>query len=420
MNNMSPGSESEEAGKSSSLNNYNVKTTIRLLEELGPRLIESTRNTKQHTVHFFRQEWTDQLIARYLQRPGKPIIHLSDLPDQVIPTLSSDVQGLLRSYWAKLVGEHNSEWGSLHFRCMWDIMKSRKVSRWSSLRLWRSFSEDTGFNIDSLEPYVTAIRTASTGTTRVITSPKLPFDLATPQGAKLFGYRGDITHDTSALTNHESALHSDYRRAVQDTIGNVPFTTSVIHSGVDRTNVGVFVTMLTTIGGLDNSQKQKMARNPLPSWIFLAGLDTKTAYQRSLWDAEGSPTKDAVKLGQSVHFPNLAEVDFQPGKRRVAMLSLPRKVQEDLEMYPPLLLVSASLLLYSMGIKSFLVPLGLERTRQGISAVWMLNIYRGVNMRLFERDIGFLSVEKCERLSKMNNLHVPRSSLPFSSFFIDA
>jgi hypothetical protein len=177
--------------------------------------------------------------------------------------------------------------------------------------------------------------------------------------------------------------------------------------------VGIFVTILTSIGGLDNSRKQKFARNPLPSWIFLTTRETKAASQRSLWDAEGSPTRDAVKLGQSVHLPGSEDIAVPNGKRKIKFSALPPGIQDVLGAYPPLLLLSTSLLLYSFGITSYLTPLRIEKTKEGNSAVWLLHVYRGVNMRLFERDIGFLSAEKRERLSRMIHLHRQRSSIPF-------
>jgi hypothetical protein len=194
--------ESKPGGASDPLEDYHVEDAIEIVRGLAGGLIEATAHAKHH----FRQEWLDQLIARYRERPGKPIIHLSDLPGQVIPTLSPDVQDPLRPFWEKLVSEHGSQWGAQHFRCMWDIMKTGSASRWSSLRLWRKFSEHTLFEINALEPYTVAIRAASSGTTRVISNPKLPFDLTTPDGAKLFGYRGDVTHDTSALVNRDPEL----------------------------------------------------------------------------------------------------------------------------------------------------------------------------------------------------------------------
>jgi len=405
--------ESGTRGKTNQLENYDVEDAIEVVQELGSRLTEATKTTRQHVKHHFRQEWLDQLIARYRDRPGKPIVHLSDLPDKVIPTLSPDVRDLLRPYWEKLVSERGSMWGSKHFRCMWDIMKTGKASRWSSLRLWRRFAELTGFKIDTLEPYTSIIRAASTGTSRLIRNPKMPFNLATPEGARLIGYRGDAVHDTSAFVNKDQTLHSDYKEVVVATLGDVPFTTTTA-KGIDRTNVGVLVTMLTSIAGWDNSQKQKQARNPLPAWLFLAPGEVISSCQRSVWDAEGSPTRDALKLGQSVHVPGLSDLQLPHGKRKVRISAFPRELQEQVNNFPPLLLVSSALLLYRLGIFSYLVPLRLEQTKQGKSVPWMLLVYRTINMRLFEREVGFLSPEKRKKLSRLNSLHKPKSSLPYS------
>ena len=406
------GSKQREAGKTrESLEDYDVERAIRVVQELGEGLIEATKHAKHH----FRREWLDQLVARYRERPGKPIVHLSDLPDQVIPTLSADVRKLLRPYWEKLVSGHGSEWGSQHFRCMWDIMRSGRASRWSSLRLWRKFSAMTGLRIDDLEQYVVAIRAANTGTSRVNSRPKLPFNLATPEGARLFGYRGDVAYDTSAFNNKDLDLHKDYRTAILKIIGNVPFTTSRFHDGpVYRTNVDILVTMVTSVGGLDNTQKQKFASNPLPSWLFLAEDNVLTSCQRALWDAEGSPTRDALKLGQSVHVSALTETPIA-GCRKTRISAFSAEARELISTWPPLLLVSSSLMLRLLGIVSYLAPLGVEQTSQGKSAVWMLYIYRTKGMRLFEQKVGFLSSEKRQRLHRMNSLHKPKSSPP--SFF---
>jgi hypothetical protein len=179
------------------------------------------------------------------------------------------------------------------------------------------------------------------------------FPACNVEGAKLFGYRGDTAHETSALINKEPALHADYRQAVSSTVGRVSLTTSVIHEGgVDRTNVGVFVTILTTIGGLDNSKKQKIARNPLPSWLFCVEKDVAKSCQRSLWEAEGSPTRDALKLGQSVDCPKLQTTRWPSDKRKTKISFLPESIRKPTLENLPLLLVSAALLLYRFGIVS--------------------------------------------------------------------
>lgn len=407
-NTMNPETKQTEKGETYDFEHYNVEDAIRIVRELGDSLIDATKHAKHH----FRREWLDQLIARYRERPGKPIVHLSDLPDQVIPTLSPDVREPLRPYWEKLVSEHGSEWGALHFRCMWDIMNSRKVSRWSSLRLWIRFSELTGFRVDDLEPCTVAIRAANTGTSRVISNPKLPFDLATPQGAKLLGYRGDAVYDTSAFVNKDRILHQDYQQAILATVGEVPFTTTNGKRGCNRTNVGVLVTMLATVAGFDNTRRQKFASNPLPSWLFISSGPVVAACQRAVWDSEGSPTRDALKLGQSVHCPALDNIPAWKGPKKRRISGFPPSVQEEICALPPLLLASTALLIHRQGILSYMAPLCVEQTKQGKSAVWMLCIYRTKNMRSFEQQIGFLSQEKQERLSRMNLLHKPRSSPP--------
>lgn len=396
-----------------SLENYDVEQAINVVLELGEGLIEATKHAKGH----FRREWLDQLVARYRERPGKPIVHLSDLPDQVIPTLSPDVRELLRPHWEKLVGDRGSEWGSLHFRCMWDIMKSGKASRWSSLRLWRRFSELTAFRIDDLEPYVVAIRAANTGTSRVILEPKLPVKLATRDGAKLFGYRGDASHDTSAMHNLDKTVHDDYKQAVLATVGKVPFTTTrSAKDEVIRTNVGVFVTILTSIAGLDNSIRQKLARNPIPSWFFQVDESTRISCLRTLFEAEGSPTRNALKLSQSVGWKMVPAIGIPKWPAKQPVNALRAETRDQFLRRPPLLLVSAALLLSQSGIQSYVLPSMVASTKSGCSVYWFLQVYRTINMRRFEQLIGFVSKKKQAKLAKYNGMHEPKSSPPL--FFL--
>jgi hypothetical protein len=93
------------------LENFDVEEAIKVVQDLGEGLIAATADTKHH----FRREWVDQLVSRYKERPGKPVVHLSDLPDQVIPILSDEVRSFLKPYWEKLVSERGSEWRALHF-----------------------------------------------------------------------------------------------------------------------------------------------------------------------------------------------------------------------------------------------------------------------------------------------------------------
>jgi hypothetical protein len=388
---------------------YDVEDAIGTVLELGNGLIEATEPVKHH----FRKAWLDQLVARYRERPGKPFVRLSDLPDQVIPTLSQEVRDTLRPYWEKLVDDYGSEWGSKRFRCILDIIHSGKASRWSSLRLWRKFSEQTGFRVDAIEPYTIAIRAANSGTSRVIMHPRLPFNLATAAGAKIFGYRGDTSYDTSAMNNSDEVVHEDYKRAILATVGRNPFTSSA-NKEITRTNVGVFVTILASIAGLDNTKRQKLACNPVPWWFFQTPEATRASCLRAAFETEGSPTRDGVKLSQGVGWGNVSEQGLPKWPAKIPFEALPTSSKILFLERPPPMLVSAALLLFQVGIKSYVFPNKVSLTKSGVSVYWFLEIYRTVSMRLFERKINFVSEPKRAKLAAYNGMHRPRSSPHFS------
>jgi len=377
--------ENGQTGKTvNPLENYNVNDAIREVRHLADGLIEATRHAKHH----FREEWVQQLITRYRRLPGKPIIHLDDLGHDVIPTLSPDVRPLLIPYWKKLVAEHGYDWSMAQFRSARDIAVGAKVTRWGRLWSWRKFSALTGFSVSSLEPFVIALRVASSGTSRVITHPKLPFNLATSAGAKMIGYRGDATYHTSAFHNTNQLLHEDYKHAITEVIGENPFTITRREDGCDRTNVGVFVTMLASLAGLDNTQRQKKARNPFPSWFFLAGDEIVINGIEALRRAEGSADNRAIRISQAIGFDTLDFGDLCPlWPSKGSVWKLPKATLYEVLRNPPPLLSSASLLLQRYGIVSHMMPERYSTTQTGCSIYWTLSAYRGDNLRKFKSTI---------------------------------
>jgi len=157
-----------EAGKAE-LEQFDVSEAIAQVRRLGEGLIEATKHAKHH----FRREWLEQLVQRYKERPGKPVIHLDDLDDAVIAHLATEVREILRPHWRALVSRYGYEWSFTHFRCLRDILATGRATRWSRLSSWRELSELTGMRVNELEPYVVAIRVSHVGTSRVILSPKL-------------------------------------------------------------------------------------------------------------------------------------------------------------------------------------------------------------------------------------------------------
>src|SRR5207237_8248436 len=96
------------------------------------RLASHLKTATPQAKHHFRREWLEQLVQRYTERPGKPVIHLDDLGDAVIPHLSSEVREFLRPYWQAIASKYGSENMGTKFRCLRDIVVAGKASRWSA------------------------------------------------------------------------------------------------------------------------------------------------------------------------------------------------------------------------------------------------------------------------------------------------
>src|SRR2546428_8381783 len=146
--------EQPEAGKAGAriLDHYDVEEAIAEVRKLAEGLILATA----HTKHRFRQGWLEQLIQRYRERPGKPIIHLDDLDDEVIPTLAPEARNLLFPHWRQLVERFGYMPSMNRFRCLRDIAVAKKTTQWSRLGTWRNLERTTGLRINQLEPFVTA------------------------------------------------------------------------------------------------------------------------------------------------------------------------------------------------------------------------------------------------------------------------
>ena len=384
----------------SPLENYSVEQAIARVRKLGNQLVAAT----EHTKHHFRSEWVEGLVNRYSYRPGKPIVHLDDLSDTVMPILDDEARGLVReslNAWVRQQGISRArpEFGNIATYAMTLDYRPAK------LRKWRRFSELTGFQVNSLERHVTSLRNSGGARTGVVDHPRLPMNLATPWGAKLIGYRLDANYRTSAFTNKNPVLHEDYRRAVSEVVGNIQIRKTKIKGssftpGIYlRTNVGNLVTMLMTVAGLDNTRDQRKANNPVPLWLFLCSTDIIAAFLAALWDAEGSVHKRDLKLRQAVELLRLKSgmhIPYWPDS--VHLKELDASTYDQVLEHPPRILTSTALLLAGLGIACHVTPERLSDTRNGISAYWQLRIMRNDSVRTFYELVRLLSLHKERRL----------------------
>ncbi len=351
------------------------------------------------------------LLARYKRHPGRPIVHLSDFIGHAQLRLKPEARQIVQPYWDKLVSRDGS-WAWKHCRSVANYLKGRPGT--PRLKQWMRFGGLTGFDLDSLEPHVESIRLSDGPHIRMLGNPRLPLNLATPAGARLIGYYFDSNSRNGAFSNKDPALHKDFRNAVRKVFGNLSISETIMKRGgfgkgyYIRTNVGYAVRTAMSVAGFDCARDQTQANNPLPSWMFNQPSPVKSECLSAAWDAEGAVQYHDVKLRQAAP-TTLSRVDgipHWPGSK--AFKQLTSENQTCVLESPPLLLVSAALLLRSMGIVSRLEPTGTTLSSDGYIAYWLLRVQRNERIQAFHSQITLHSPHKQRNLES----YVRRSSSP--------
>lgn len=382
------------------LGNYEIEETLSKVRSAGKQLCDDTASA----INRFRMSWVESLIERYERRPGRPVIHLSDLLDSTQVGIEAGARLILLGHWSKMRELPAALGRSEQFRGIRDLASGR-LARFARLDTWKFFGSLTGFRIDDLEPFVTALRISGGRHMRTVEFPKLPFNLATISGARLIGYQGDANSQNAAFTNKDELLHSDYAKCVRDVVGGITITKTVSTRGgfgegsYLRTNVGRLITSITRVAGLDNSLDQKLANNPLPLWLHACNAILIAACISALWDAEGSVNFHDVKTSQAVLFaaPNLNDIPRWPSNIPFGRMS--HSGQEKLLETPPRLLVSTALLLRRIGVISRLCPSKASMTSTGPTAYWQLRIGDVKSIEAFRSQVRLLSAWKTEQLA---------------------
>jgi hypothetical protein len=364
--------------------------------------------------HRFLPGWVVQLSKRYNERPENPTVHLCDLTENSIVYLRSEGRSVVEPCWERLGVLKGKRWAWYNYRGIANYLTgaSGKVAR---LKKWKDFAKLTGFDVNMLEPFVSSLRTSDGPYIRTLRNPKLPLNLATPAGARLIGYYGDSNNRNGAFTNKDSALHEDFRKTVTKVFGDLTMSETVSNRGgfkdgrYIRSNVGKIVPAALTVAGFDNTRDQKQANNPLPSWIFDCNHLIRSECLSALWDAEGSVNYRDLKIGQAIPVVLYPEetIPVWPSNKAFRRISLDD--QSCVLEHPPLLLISAALLLYSLGIVSRIMPTKLSSSQGEITAYWQLRVQRDQSIKAFHSQIRLRSEHKQKALDSMAGVspHLP-------------
>src|SRR2546427_2818235 len=366
-------------------------------------------------LHPYRLEWIHQLETRYRNNPGKPVIHLSDLPPKTAIRLSDEGLSMLEELWEtikRISGTREAK--RLGLENIYECGVCRRYT-YITLESLHRVRQLIDWSVDSLEQYVTYIKCHKNNWPKEI-QPNLPFNFLNEFGAAILGYYTDSRHATCAFTNKDPELHHLVTKAVEKVIGQMRVRT-MEYEQISETYWSLLMRTLVSIAGIDTNPRQKVANNPVPLWLFTAPENVLCAYLRALWTAEGQARY--VRLVQTNVIPELEPYSGLLAKkpRVTPYRSLPSQVREIIRDYPSLLLASATLLHRKLGIDVILKPsCAYLDYREEPTSLWTVEITSKAEIQKFASFINFDSSSKKKILETVHIASVfpsPSFSLRF-------
>ena len=172
------------------------------------------------------------------------------------------------------------------------------------------------------------------------------------------------------------------------------------------------MTMLTSIAGIDNEKAETCEKSFQHGFSYRAKKQSRVVYVQST-------TQKDLQLHEAFNLEAVAiqsirtNVKLPRPKNGIRISKLEARALKQILARPPLLLVSTALLLYHLGILSYMASQEVWRTEDECSVFWNLAVYRMRNMQRFRDAIGFLSPDNNQRLAR----HTKTQSSP-SPFFL--
>ena len=386
-----------EAGKTAELQ-YDIESGIAKVRSLG----QAQTRLQSRRLHPYRLEWLDQLEERYRRHPGKTSIHLSDLPAKNAIRVSETGVQKLRDIWTSLqISYTNKEIRKMGLDGIYGYAIRRYYSHITLNTLRRVPVE--GWSVDSLEPYVTNIKSHKNNWPKDVQPKQLPFDFSNEDGAAIMAYYTDSKHATCAFANKDLELHDVMKRAVERVVGHIEAHTST-YEDISETYWSLFLRTLVTIAGIDTNPRQKVADNPVPLWLFTAPKSVQSAYLRGLWSAEGDPK--SMRVTQAKAMPELVpysnSIPRHSEKHPITYNGLPNGAKDLVRARPSMLLASATLLHNAIGLDVGFRPImAYVDYRNEPTIEWTIEITSKEEKRKFSELVNFDSTEKRNELSDL-------------------
>jgi len=351
--------------------------STRFVEDISIVLKLAEELTKANDGHKYpmRSSWIQKLVDTYKQYLSESTVNITNLPDNTSIEFERRAKVVLRKY---IAGKTR---GFPHYflaRYIWGMRKRILLETLRKIIPTKDLLE--------LEKYIASIKIWPGKIVKIRFPLKLEENIA---WARMMGFAFDMFIGDAVFTNTDEDLLKTFANAWHEISGRISQINKPA-SGVTRIYTSKFVKYtFGSVGFVQPDVPQILAEPRFPPWVFRAPEKWRAELLKCMFDAEGDvinrPCHKGVRLTQA----KLLSWEKIVGTE-TAFGSLPPDVRETMiAQGPPLSLISASLLLFQLGIMSRLFPALAKPNRYGTLCAWKLEVQGKENVIRFVKKIRF-------------------------------
>ena len=388
-----------------------LSETIKEINRISQKLIKISQIKNQKFC--FKRDYTKLLFKKWRENRGKHIINLFDLPDYITVRFNDKGQDQLQRVYfdlrkigfEKLSRKHNINLYLLH-----SYIKGKSVSL--TIKFLRELSillptAKINFNVKDLEKNVASIRTGIKGNSLKL-EHGFPINLNQEEWAFIFGVIPDSNIKKFELWSTDRNLLNQ----VSSNLNKIGIENSVRGN---RTGEVKIISIVLSFSGIDTTKNQLSCNNGFPYWFFNTSKEFQAIVLSKLIDTEGNVNKGMIRIAQSSLIDlSDEEANYIISKNKTYVIKqsncliykvpyteLPNRLKEKVLANPPLILISAQLLLMKNGICSVLYPKNICISKNNYTIGWNLNIQDYMNLsKFYELSEKYLVTNKKRKIEE--------------------
>jgi hypothetical protein len=402
------------------------------LRKLGKELIQKTTAKERYP---FREEYLLNMIEKLKLYKGKSLISFDDFPSHLILKFNHKGKLILKKAMLYVKQKYGLDATHRKHKVNFYLIKGYLDKKQNSLTIgtltkyFDFFAKEKReyFSKEKIESSVIEVKPSIKA--KALRVNGLPIDLREDKWASIFGIIPDTHLKQFVFVAEDIGFARDIISAFEK-IGIKPHFQS--KGKLTKIRGNTVLGHIVNTAGIKSKERQLMANNPLPAWIFSCSKKYHGILLSKFLDTEGyvPKTNAGIRITQSssIDLTN-EEKKFILSSCKIRVISSSRKeskivifskltdnLKEKVLQNPSFFLISIQLLLMKYKIKSIVYPVCVYISSNGRASIsWHLTIMGFENMKKFYDlcgeyiSVGYKKQNLKAILSKQKQEHLPKN-----------